>query len=620
MNILKINNAFRWLALMAASLCFFPAGAQLHEQISVEGKYVPDVIRIDRINVFPKAFRMSMGASPLAYDLGGVAAAFRPSPLAMPATPWDASRRISDNPGYLDLGLGSWLNSTLSAGYRIVDTEETLIGLRLQHNSTSLFKPYPEIDVKQFRYDESLGLYASQVMDGYGRLDAALDYHFGRFNYAGAARPNRTEVPDQTLNDVALRLDWHSPSTPGNDMTWHATGLIRHFGYRSLWLPGVYLDRRFKGSRETDIGLEGGLRMPWDNGSSIGLDAKLDIMALGGGFGSGESTEENPWEGRDSYDGVIPAAKDYGVMTLTPYYRFNRGLLDARVGADIDMAFNAGPKGDRYPFLHVAPDMKFAMQTGQVGLFVNLTGGTELNTLSRLHELDYYSLPALLTTRPSFTPLDAAFGLNLGPFSGFSLGAEVRFKSTKNVPLDNSYMSWLFGRMVSIPGGGDGIYYGIPDLDGLNIHGVSFSGNLAYRYGSVFSLKVAGTVQQQNGETGFFNGYDRPKVTADVNIGVSPVERLRLDAGFNWRWKRAVYSASTTDIVSGEGVIQMPERIISRRALPDFTDLSFGVSWSFTPDFSVWGQAGNILNRKNIILPDQPSQGVNFTAGLSVRF
>lgn len=620
MNILKINNACRLLALSAATLCVFSAGAQLHEQISVEGKYVPDVIRIDRINMFPKALRTTMGSSPLAYDLAGVTASFRPSPLAMPATPWDADRRLSDNPGYLEMGLGSWLNSTLSAGYRIVDTEETLIGLRLQHNSTSLWKPDPEINVKRFRYDESLGIYASQVMDGYGRLDAALDYHFGRFNYADIATRNRTEVPDQTLNDVALRLDWHSPATPGNDMTWHATGRIRHFGYRSLWLPQTYLSHRYKGSRETVVGLEGGLRMPWDNGSSIGLVASLDIVALGGGLGNRSAGENDPYAEWIPSEDFIPATGNYSLMTLTPYYRFNRGLLDVRLGADVDLAFNAGPKGNRYSFLHIAPDMKFSMQTGQVGLFVNLTGGSELNTLSRLHELDYYSMPVLLTTRPSFTPLDAAFGLNLGPFSGFSLGAEARFKSTRNVPLDNSYMGWFFGRMFLINGPDDRIAFSTPDSEGLNIHGVSFSGNIAYEYGRIFSLKVAGTVQQQNGETGFFNGYDRPKITADVNLGVSPVERLRLNAGFNWRGKRAVYSATTTDIVSGEGIIQLPERKIIRQPLPDFTDLSFGVSWSFTPDFSIWGQADNILNRSNIILPNQPSQGVNFTAGLSVRF
>ena len=61
------------------------ASAQFHQQIDVEGKYVPDIIRVDRINTFPKALRQTLLSQPLEYEQGGVAASFRPSLLAMPA-------------------------------------------------------------------------------------------------------------------------------------------------------------------------------------------------------------------------------------------------------------------------------------------------------------------------------------------------------------------------------------------------------------------------------------------------------------------------------------------------------------------------------------------------------
>ena len=47
-----INMRALFLSLTSLSLAL-PAASQLHESISVDGRYVPDVIRIDRINAFP---------------------------------------------------------------------------------------------------------------------------------------------------------------------------------------------------------------------------------------------------------------------------------------------------------------------------------------------------------------------------------------------------------------------------------------------------------------------------------------------------------------------------------------------------------------------------------------
>lgn len=139
---MTIRNIYLGTSIAFASFGILPSAAQLHESISVEGKYVPEIIKVDRINTFPKPLKFSMAASPLEYEKSGVAAAFIPSMLAMPATGWNDTKEFSSNRGYLELGAGSWLNSTLSAGYRFVDNASTLAGIRLQHNSTSLWKPH----------------------------------------------------------------------------------------------------------------------------------------------------------------------------------------------------------------------------------------------------------------------------------------------------------------------------------------------------------------------------------------------------------------------------------------------------------------------------------------------
>lgn len=623
-------------ALLLAASVSAPAAAQLHESINVEGKYVPEIIRIDRVNTFPKAFRQSLQSRPIGYEQGGVATSFRPSLLTMPATGWRSTREISLNPGYLELGAGSWLNTDLSAGYRFVDNSTTLIGARLQFNSTSLWKPEvsePTEDVKQERYDGAFGLYASHVVKGYGRLDASLDYHAGYFNYYGYMGTNRlsltdqylepgsVDAPTQTINDLAIRLDWRSLLKPTPSLSYHATARVRHFGYRSLPIPSYADAATLKGQRETNIGLAGGLRMPWDGGSSIGIDADLDMVFL-----SGEKEVEsgNPQASPDA--GFNPATGNYALLSLTPYYRFTRGLLDVRLGADLDLAFNAGPEGNRYSFLHVAPDVKFAIQTGQVGLYLNVLGGTTLNTLAHLHELDYYSMPATVSTRPTYTPIDAAFGVNLGPFSGFSMGLEARFRSSKNVPLGGWYQTWLNcggaaleGITPEMPANSDMLYS--IDSEGLDIHGLSFGARLKYEHGETFSISGEATYQPQDGKKGYFNGYDRAKVTAAIKTSFKPIDPLRVNIGFDFRGGRNIYTRSLAPLGSDGVIIDgKGNTSLHSLSLPDLSMLSLSASWSFTPSFSVWLQADNILNRHQEALPMMPTQGIVALAGLKWLF
>ncbi|MDE6443623.1 MAG: hypothetical protein K2K64_04275 [Muribaculaceae bacterium] len=626
-HILSPADILRRALLPSLLLGSFPIAAQLHEQINVEGRYVPEIIKAEKINAFPKALDLTLTTPSLPYEGEGVAAAFSPVLMPLPATGWRATRAIDHKRGYLELGTGSWLNSTLSAGYRFVDNSSTLFGIRLQHNSTSLWKPEMSeatADVKQWRYDESVGLYASHVFRGAGRLDAAIDYHVGVFNYYGWLNPSalpgeKLNAPTQTLNDVSAKVDWRSRLSPEPSFSYALSAGVRHFAFRALPIPSLWNGTEDKGARETDVKLAGTVRMPWDNGSSIGLDAKFDLLLYGGQ----ESTllyDGNPTN--PSVSLVRP--NKYALLTLTPYYRFTRGLLDIKLGADVDIAVRAGEPGSRYSLFHFAPEVRFAMQTGQTGVFLNVLGGTTLNTLAALHERDYYMMPTLLSTRPTYTPLDATFGVNLGPFSGFSLGVYGAFRVSRNVPLGGWYTAWMDYGTNPIPGMGDlsqpgeRLLYSL-DKDGINMHGFSVGARMEYTPLRILSLQANASYQPQKGEKGYFNGYDRPRVTADAHVSVSPLAPLRLSLGYDYRGVRNIYTRADGGVpsvsINGGG----KSRFMEMR-LPDLCLLNFGANWDFNPNFSVWVQADNILNRHDDVLPLQPAQGLTLTAGVKLLF
>lgn len=613
-----------------AAVAALPLAAQYNQSISVDGRYVPEVFRLDRINSFPKQIKFSLETNPLSYDGKSVPAGFAPRLLPLPATGWRDSRDFSDSRGYLELGAGSWLNSTLSAGYRFIDNKTTTLGVRLQHNSTSLWKP--EVsgmmkDTKMYRYDESLGVYVSHYFDGKGRLQGAIDWHIGNFNYYGYnpqwddfSTKNTPEAPTQTLNDISVRLAWQSPDRT-DAVDWNAGIGARYFGYRSVYAVRdmSHIDPqssdlffgRASGGRETDINIRGGVDFPTSSLSSVGIDLNTDILLYphreipAGGF-------------------AFLQPDNYGMVTLTPYYSFRRDRLLVRVGADIDLAFNAGEDGNRYGFFHIAPDIRLDYLAGPVAFYLHALGGSRLNTLAANYERDYYQSPLIGNSRPVYSPLDGSLGATFGPFSGFSAGVDFAFRISRGEYLGGWYQQLINYRFKAAPGLPGSLFaenadrnltYNYSQDISCNLHGFSIGARASYDLGRIIKIEAKGNYQPQNGTKGYFNGYDRPRWTAGISAETNPWNTLKLKLAYEYRGVRNIYTMADYQ----GGLISDTDVLVGKR-LPDITYLNFGASYGITSDFTVWVQADNILNRHDEFLPGLPQQGVRLAAGFGVTF
>lgn len=600
-------------------LCLLSTGtdvsAQLNESISVEGRYEPEVVKLDRVNIFPESHDFTLTTSPLDFSEKGVETPFTPFAAPLEVTGWRATRNVSDYKGYLDFGLGSYLKSTLSAGYRFIDRNDMTAGVRLQHNSTSLGHARLEQGKAlspRFRYDEDLGIFASRRFSEKGRLDAAIDYHLGYFNYYGfkplwEAIPAITSAPTQTLNDLAARVSWHSPAVRDN-LSWNAAAGVRYFGFREMYVPfpgnraalsgEVPADMRLESSeatRETDVRVEGGLNFPLSRGSSIGMDLDASILLYAG---EKESRPDN-----------------YSLIGLHPYYRFAADALNVRIGAALD--FTPGIDTEKFSFFHAAPEIKADYNAGPASLYLHLLGGTRANTLASQYEEDYYCSPQLTCNTPLYSPLDAALGVTFGPYSGFSAGMKIAYRVTRHQPLRGWYMAML--NYSDIPGSGFlPSQYTMQYGEGaeMNLHGFSFGLNAAYDFGRVCRIEGDMTYQPQKQNRGYFNGLDRPRITADAAVTVNPWSTLKFRLSYNYRGVRNIYGEVFD---SNEKDLAKAYTVESMR-LPDLTLLNAGVSYSFSRTISVWLQADNILGRHDMVLPQQPLQGFALTAGAGFLF
>lgn len=313
---------------------------------------------------------------------------------------------------------------------------------------------------------------------------------------------------------------------------------------------------------------------------------------------------------------------DYGIVTLTPYYRFAIDRFNLKIGADLDFAVNAGPEGDRYGVFHVAPDVAVDYNAGAARLFLHMAGGSTLHTLAAGYDLDYYQNPVLEGTRPTYSPLDGDFGVTFGSFGGFSAGARFAFRVARGEYLGGWYMTRL--------NCGDSACSGLPEAglsalapmsypyssaETIDMHGWSAGANLSYDFGNALRIDAHGNYQPQRGESGYFNGYDRARWTAGVAAVSNPVGRLHLKLSYDYRGVRSIYTFARC--VNDKNV---SESVLCSRRLPDLTMLNFGASYGITDRISIWAQGDNLLNRHDEKLPGLPLQGITVAGGVSFIF
>lgn len=591
-SIIKFYRAILTATLVSASAA--NAVAQLNEQISVDGRYIPEIITVDKIYSFPARPALTMKSTPLEFDLDGVITDYPPQALTMPALAWGARRTDKHHRGYVSLSLGSWLNSDLSAGYRFADSPGLTAGIWLQGNSTSLWKPElshgQKADKARKRYDYTLGTYASRRFDGKGLLSADLAWRTAYFNYYAIEERHydlyQPSMPTQTLNDVTARVSWKSSTA--NRFPWEAAMEYHGFHYRdfAMLFNAVPFDMllRTRGSRENRFTLSGGINNRLEAASVFGLDADASLLIYKGGVDS-----------NDRYYNLY-SPRNYGMVRLRPFWRMSSPGFGLKVGFEATMTFNARGRYEtgRYGVFHISPDVRADFTGNGASVFIHMTGGTRLNTLASLSQLDYYQDPALVTTIPTYSPLDARAGISIGPFSGFSATLEGRYAVERDTPLGGWYTHLLNGNSPFMPG---------QESVSMSLHGGSVAFSMAYTYGNRLSIKSRFDWQPQKGTIGIFNGYDRPRFTASASLAGRPVRPLSLEIEWNLRACRNIYSYSHKPY-----------------ALPNISTLNFGAVWSVTDAVAVSARALNLLNRKETILPSLPCEGITFTAGLQIIF
>lgn len=560
-------------------LAAFPQQS-LDESISVEGRYAAEVIRMERLASFPRPFPVEMPGMQLDYDLQPLNSPFRPSfyPLPLPPTADKGDR------GYVDFSMGSWLDTRLDAGIWILPPNEKSpwrLGAWLGHDGTSLWrwKSDGAESSKRKDYDQNIGLTAARRLSNGQEITASAEYRLHYFNYFTAPSD-----PSQTINSFDADVNW--VSAPGVSLTHRLGVAYNHFSYRSSPLfprqAGIEPSRQDVVSVAGFIGTADWVKPTSSNGK---LSSAPGGMSLGGDL-----------------TGVFGNNGSYGLLTLMPAYHAVWRGVRLKAGVNVDFSLKAGDVAEPFSAIHLSPDLAAIYPAENFTIFIKAQGGSELQTLKARDAITQWADPHQVSHCPLFSPIDATLGFNAGPSSetlkGLYGGVSLRWKAVDHLPLYGWYpLALRLGQSV-------GTAMAVEQSDLTSLHGLAVEANIGWSYRRIVNIEMTGAYTPQHGSRGFFNGADRPRWVVEGLLKVSPISRLTLTLGADWRGVRRLW---------GEGDLY-------GMRIPDWFSMHFDARWQLLRKLEIGVGLYNLTDRRNFILPALPSEGLTAAGLISLRF
>ncbi len=582
----------------------FTAAAQddLTKEITIAKDIVPQERDANRIAQLPELSLPSFSQKKLHWTDRAVAAPLAPSFSLLAPASYLATMDRYPYRGYLDLGYFPTFQVGLSAGYRLYDTEATKLNAWVQYNG-SQYKADGVVDNKitYKNHAAHIGLNLTHQVSEAGTLSGELGYSFHSFNFpTGELFPlvecptgvkgHQSEGYTQSVNRFNIGLGWNGHA---GQFDYHAAAGYQFFGFAKP----PYEENSDKPLNDIDayhanhLNLNLGAFYNLTENHGVGLDfdilntANKNIMlftlnTITGNF--------DPW----TEDG-----NNSGYYSIKPYYQGKGDNYSVKIGLQVNhlWSFGGATHAGADIDLGWSPASKFAVSA------TIQSGNVYQNSISEHFAEDNYLNPALYI-KPSWNKGLVDLKLLIGPFAGASF--EIFGGYGKLVDWANQYV--LGGKYAETLAGA---HYGL-DMDSYH-YGIAFN----YQYRSLASLRVSYEGAPQDIDKGYMYWGDRAKNAFEVAVEVSPIDALDLGLSYELRTGRAIYELIGISTVSS--IAQTPYEKIT---MANVNSLDFSARYAINPQFSVWAQVENLLNKKWDIDYGLPNKGVTGLVGIGYKF
>jgi hypothetical protein len=576
--IMKRHILIAILALMA-----IPTFAQHDEQVTVEGKYRPKVNKVNKLVLQPETPQPSYtfpssevnpkeAKQKFALDLEKIA------PTAFAAKD---DKLVTPTQNFLMAGLGSRLSPLFFYKHNSLLTKTLGLGVGIKHNSSWLnIKDYAPSSYMNNAFDISL---STSKFDGL-QLDGGVYYNNDMYHFYGI---NLLETPltEEELAIYAPKITYNKVGAHvGLASTTTRVGELSHDAHLDYF---YMLDREHAIDFGYLLGYAGNFWGDKSHPQKLGLDLGFQYDYC---YGQGDNL----------------FVVDRILFKVNPFFEMSDEFYRLHLGVRMD---GATRDSDEANFLAVRPDLSGSLFVldKKLEFYAGLNGGRKLLRFSDVVDdnpfVSSYLNPSLCVQNVKLG-FDGGVRTNILEIVDLHLG--VRYRHTDKDPL---------------------FVYHIPEADLLppGADPILNSFDLVYDETQLVTVMGDVRVKMRNSLTvdlGF--AYNNCKPTVEEYAWYRPTTEGKLKLTYDLNDKLAFNS---TFLYQGgryakvwDGVVDWQNFNFTAEKLKDVFDLSIGADYKVNDQITAFALLDNVAHQKYHLYYNYPVTGIQFFAGVKLRF
>ena len=575
------------ILILALALLVMQAYAQHEEQVTVEGRYRPKVNKVSKIVLQPETPQPSYdfpssevipreAKQRFALDLEKIA------PTAFAAK---NDRLVTPTENFLMAGVGTRLSPLFLYKHNSMLTKTLGLGVGIKHNSSWLdIKDYAPSSFMNNAFDISL---TTSKFDGF-QVDGGVYYKNDMYHYYGLQPPaDMTEAqieeacPRQTYNTVGGHLGLNSTTTRVGELSHDA-----HLDYFYL------LDREHNIDFGYTLGYAGNFWGDKSHPQKLGIDL---------GF---------------QYDYCMGQVDQLFVVDriwfkANPFFEMSDEFYRLHLGVRLD---GTTKYTEEDQFLAVRPDLSGSLFVldKKLEFYAGLNGGRQMLRFSDVVNDNPFVNPAI---NPSLCTQNVKLGFEGGVRTNISeivdLHLGVRYRNVDDDPLYQQIKRTI---TFPIPEGAEIPIWNSYKLVFDEIQTVSVLANIR--------MKLRNGL---NADLGFaYNNYEtkyqeyawyRPKTEGTLKLTYDVNEDLALNTTFLYQGGRY---GKVWNYAGIDGGAKYPSQYDIKKF--DVYDLSIGADYKVNDQITAFALIDNVACQKYQLYSDYPVTGIQFFAGVKLRF
>ena len=604
-----------------ALCCLLPLWAQnqarndsiMSRELMLEREYNPTIRDAVKLSQLPELREPQAPGTRVEFSNYSTPFSLQPKILSLSPQAYLTNLNSSKYKGYFTAGISSLIDFNADLGYQILNTDKDRFNIFFSHRSSGSNVTYvqdlsdtDETEKQKFKINDNWG--GLNYMHNFGEIKFFADakYTNSAFNYYGFMNPVKLPVTTGFLNDEYFDRNTNQNNSMFEAKIGIAADKSDALNYK-INIGFTNFGQKYantineEGNKENRILVDADIHKLFSSTTGIGISGVIKSYSYK----------------RQIFSSIFSAnISNYWTYSLNPYLYMEDEYTNLILGAKMDVEVGGNEK------ITFSPAIRFNFYPNDEFMFYLLAeGGRKDNSQYNMFYENRYIDP-MIRVRDSRSPLDATAGIKIIPVPTFSVDIFGGYKITK----DEHFYYPNFGTK-------NDINLSTPVLAGNWITPVYQDANtfklgaeFKYAYQNVFEFGLKGTYYKwaitSEQETQYYSdnpvsstlipyeplqiAWNKPSFETNLNVAYnSPWWPFRVDLSYLGSYgRKATETPFRTETIN----------------MKNINDLSLKGTYLFTPNFSAYLSANNLLFSKYDFWWGYPAQGFNIMGGLSVLF